>query len=101
LWIGFDPSALDEVLRRLQRAEAVPFRREPGEEPLRRLGALAAHGGEALAVGGEAVIGTVERRKDGAQDRGARPLVGHPEEGPGALAMPLHELSVDEQLQVA
>ena len=47
------------------------------------------------------MIGAVERGEDGPQDRGARPLVGDAEEGPGSFAMPLDELRVDEKLQVA
>ena len=90
------------VLRRVQRAQAVPFGREPGEEGLRRFGALPAHGGEPLAVGGEAVIGAVERGEDGPQDRGARrPRSASRKKAQAPSRCRSTSPRVDEQLQVA
>ncbi len=90
---------LDGGLRHVQRAQAVPLRRQPGEEALRRLGALGPDGIEARAVLRQGRRRAVEAGEERGDEVGR--ALDEAEERPGALAVALDEARLDHQLEVA
>jgi hypothetical protein len=96
-----DDGGLHGRLGGVERTDAVPFRREAGEEGLRVLGALGAHGGEPGPVVGELCVGAVEGGEHRAQDAGPGTAVREAKERPGALPVAFHEPCFHEELQMA
>ncbi len=95
----FEDGRFDPLLRRVHGADAVPVGGALGEIGRRLLAPRFARHFQPRAVGGERGI----FRRD-ARDQIAREVaagLGEPEERPGALALPLREPGVDQQLQVA
>ncbi len=83
----------------MQRADRVPIRGALGEIGRRLPAPRLARDFEAGAVGVDGRIGRIETTNEIARERAAR--IGETEEGPGALALPRGETSLDQKLQVA
>src|SRR5450759_3658760 len=71
------------------------------EVGLRRGGARGPHRGEPVAVARDGRVGRIEPRQQRAGDLRPAALLGQAEEGPGALAEPLDQPGLGQQLEVA
>ena len=92
---------LDDVLGDVKGPYAIPVTGLFGEVTLRLFGAGAAHLGEPRAVAGEHGVAMVHAFQDSPHQTCRRPLIGDAEKRPGALAVPVHQTSLDQQAQMA
>jgi hypothetical protein len=93
--------SLHRLLRRMQRADAVPIRGKAGKERLRRLGAGAAHGGQPRPVGGKLAVGGIKGCYERLEGMSGAATVSQPKERPGAFAVALDQPRFGKKLKMA
>ncbi len=93
-------ACLDRGVGDMQLADAVPFGGVAAEIILRGGGARGAHRGQPLAVASNDRIVGVEPRDQGAGDVGGAAALAEAKEGPGSLAMALHQPCLGQEPQM-